>query len=81
MTIRRLIDRGFPSYDYPAIRRDATMDNYRAFEASAPQRGTRVEAFAVGNARQLGLERDRPVYPRLRPTQPDGYGEVMERPR
>jgi beta-lactamase superfamily II metal-dependent hydrolase len=61
--IRRLIDRGFPRYDYPSVRRDATMDNYRAFVSSAPQRGTRVEAFAAGSVRQLGLERDRAAYP------------------
>jgi beta-lactamase superfamily II metal-dependent hydrolase len=54
--IRRTIDRGYPRYDYPAVRHDATLDNYRAFVASAASRGTRVERFAVSSARQLRLE-------------------------
>jgi len=54
--IRRMIDRGYPRYDYPAPRRDATLDNYRAFVAAAP-RGMTTERFTVGSATQL-----RPVH-------------------
>ncbi|MDB5071684.1 MAG: beta-lactamase domain protein [Candidatus Eremiobacteraeota bacterium] len=54
--LRRIIDRGYPRYDYPAERHDGTLDNYRAFIASAKIRGTRPERFAVGSARQLRLE-------------------------
>jgi beta-lactamase superfamily II metal-dependent hydrolase len=57
--IRRLVDRGYPYYDYPAVRHDATMENYRAFVASAPRIGMRVERFAVGSATQLRLEHAR----------------------
>ena len=59
--IQRLVDRGYPQYDYPAVRRDATMDNYRAFVASAPRTGMRVERFAVGSATQLRMEHARGV--------------------
>ena len=54
--IRRMIDRGYPSYDYPAARHDATMENYRAFVTSGAGRGMRTERFAAGSARQLRLE-------------------------
>lgn len=54
--IRRIIDRGYPRYDYPVERHDATMDNYRAFIASAASRSMRAERFAVGSARQVRLE-------------------------
>lgn len=54
--IRRMIDRGYPRYDYPAARHDATMDNYRAFITSAASSGTRAERFTAGSARQLRLE-------------------------
>lgn len=61
--IRRLIDRGYPQYDYPAVRHDATMDNYRAFVASAPRIGMRVERFAVSSAMQLRMEHARGADP------------------
>ena len=60
--IRRMIDRSYPRYDYPAVRHDATMENYRAFVASAP-RGMRTEAFAVGSTTQLAPQREPSAFP------------------
>ena len=54
--IRRLIDRGYPRYDYPAVRDDPTMQNYRAFVAAGLGRGMRTERFVAGSSRQLRLE-------------------------
>jgi beta-lactamase superfamily II metal-dependent hydrolase len=53
--IRRLVDRGYPNYDYPVVRHDETLDDYRAFVADARRRGMAVERFAVGSAAQFGL--------------------------
>jgi beta-lactamase superfamily II metal-dependent hydrolase len=63
VSIRRIIDRGYPRYDYPVERHDPTLENYRAFVASAARRGTRAERFAAGSSRQLRLEHAAPDFP------------------
>jgi beta-lactamase superfamily II metal-dependent hydrolase len=60
--IRRMVDRGYPSYDYPQPRSDATLDNYRAFVAAAP-RGMKTERFAVGSRTQLRRPGSEAAYP------------------
>lgn len=51
--ILKLVDRGFPNYDYPAPLNDEMVKNYRAFVAS----GVKTEAFRPGSKTQLGLVR------------------------
>lgn len=56
LPIRRLIDRGYPGYDYPAVSNyDATV-NYIRFVHSIEKHGTKVERLKVGSARQIVLQ-------------------------
>ncbi len=53
LPIRTLIDRAYPTYDYPApTTYDATL-NYIRFVRAIDHHGTTVERFAVGSAMQL----------------------------
>jgi beta-lactamase superfamily II metal-dependent hydrolase len=74
--IRRLIDRDFPRYDYPAVRQDPTMQNYRAFVDSGAGRGMRTERFVVGSVGQLRLEHAAAVLPSFRVRNIAANGEV-----
>ena len=57
--IRKLIDRNWPSYDYPAPLRGGMMENYRAFlKAQAEAAGMKVERFEPGRRDQIVLLRD-----------------------
>jgi hypothetical protein len=53
--IRRIVDRGFPDYRYPAVQTDKSALNYIAFVRSSARRGVRVERLAVGSSRQIAL--------------------------
>lgn len=53
--IRRIVDRGFPDYGYPAAQTDTSALNYIAFVRSSARRGVRVERLVVGSSRQIGL--------------------------
>jgi hypothetical protein len=64
--IRRMIDRGWPNYSYPAPSGAPMMSNYRAFlKWHAEHRGLKVERFQPGRADQIVLVRDRNAYPRF----------------
>lgn len=63
ITIRKLADRGFPNYNYPAPLEDPATRNYRAFVEQASKTGTKVEAFRPGSNTQLGLVRKPGDYP------------------
>ena len=58
MPIRRIIDRGYPSYDYPAPTTYDAALNYIRFVRSAAKHGTRVEQLKVGSASQLVLQHE-----------------------
>lgn len=64
--IRRILDRGWPDYDYPAPSGSAMMKNYRAFLAwQRVHRGLEVERFEAGRADQIVLRkapRDFPTF-------------------
>jgi beta-lactamase superfamily II metal-dependent hydrolase len=54
--VRQLIDRGYPSYDYPApATYDATL-NYIRFARAAEKHGTKVARLQVGSSRQIALQ-------------------------
>jgi len=62
--IRRVIDRGWPDYDYPEPLTDPSVANYRRFlEARQRADGLAVERFGVGRADQIRLVRDAGRYP------------------
>ncbi len=61
--VRKLYDRGFPNYNYPAPLNDAMVKNYRAFVTAAPKLGTQVEAFRPGSDTQMTLVRSPKDYP------------------
>ena len=76
LPIRRMIDRGYPRYDYPVARHDATLDNYRAFVVSAASRGMRTERFVAGSGRQLRLEHAPAEFPSFAVRNIAANGEV-----
>lgn len=55
ITIRELIDRGWPDYNYPAPPRDATSLNYIALAKSLASHGTKVQQARAGSTQQLAL--------------------------
>jgi beta-lactamase superfamily II metal-dependent hydrolase len=62
--IRKMLDRGWPNYSYPAPSGAPMMSNYRAFlKWHAEHRGLKVERFQPGRADQIVLLRDRSAYP------------------
>ena len=64
--IGKLIDRGYPNYDYPAKVTDATALNYIQFVQAAVRRGLVAEQVKVGASTQIELIRSRDRYPEFR---------------
>lgn len=63
-SIAKVLDRGWPSYDYPEPIRNATVDNYRAFlDWQMAHNGMKVERFTPGRDDQITLLRDAKKYP------------------
>ncbi len=64
LPIRRILDRGWPGYDFPYPVRDAMVQNYRAFlKWQVEKKGMKVERFEVGRNDQLVLLGARAKYP------------------
>lgn len=64
VAIRRLLDRGWPSYDFPAPSGSAMMKNYRAFlQWQAEHNGLQSERFEPGRADQIILRRNPRDFP------------------
>ena len=62
--VRRMIDRGWPDYDYPEPLDNPSIDNYRRFlDARRASDGLGVERFAAGRSDQLRLVVDPGAYP------------------
>lgn len=62
--IRRMLDRDWPRYDFPAPSGGEMMRNYRAFlQWQRENRGLQAERFEPGRADQLVLVRDRAAFP------------------
>ncbi|RPI28547.1 MAG: hypothetical protein EHM61_04760 [Acidobacteria bacterium] len=56
VAIRTMLDRGWPTYDYPAPLQGAMMDNYRAFlKWQTENRGMKVERLKPGRNDQIRL--------------------------
>lgn len=64
LSIGKVIDRGWPDYDYPAPISNPTVDNYRKFlDWQSANRGLAVEQFQPGRNDQLVLLRDPKAHP------------------
>lgn len=75
--IGTLLDRGWPSYSYPAPIESAAMQNYRAFVRwQAENNGMAVERFTPGRNDQVVLRRDRKSYPTFEFRNVGANGEV-----
>jgi hypothetical protein len=61
--IRKIIDRNFPSYDYPIPHAGPQQKNYQEFVRSFVQRGGRAERMIPGVASQIALTRQAEKYP------------------
>src|SRR5262245_44214080 len=61
--IQRLIDRGWPSYDFPAPFTDSTMVNYRRFLEAQKTHGMIVSQFLPGSRTQIRPVRDTAAFP------------------
>jgi len=62
--VRRVIDRGWPDYDYPEPLTDPSVANYRRFlQARRQTDGLVVERFRPGRSDQIRLVRDPAHYP------------------
>ena len=64
--IARILDRGFPFYDYPAPIQGEDARNYAAFAQYASDHGTKVERFLAGSSTQVSLLRDPKRFPTFR---------------
>ena len=61
---RKMLDRGWPTYDYPALSKDPNLANYRAFLAwQQKTNGLTVERLRPGRNDQIVLKRDPAKYP------------------
>ena len=74
LRIRTLIDRNWPSYDYPAPLKGAFMDTYRAFSGS--EHGMKVERFEPGRNDQIVQLRAPAKYPGFEVRNVAANGEV-----
>jgi hypothetical protein len=63
VSVRELIDRGWPDYGYPAPPRDPTSLNYIALARSMANRGTHVQRAKAGSLHQLALRHDAASHP------------------
>ena len=64
--ITTMIDRGWPSYDYPVPVAGAWMPDYRAFVAHHQKtRGMTPQRIAVGRRDQIALRRQPAAYPQF----------------
>lgn len=74
--IGKIIDRGFPNYNYPAPSTDEGVTNYIRFIRSIEKRGTKIEKFRAGSSRQIGLQHSQSNYPNLTVRNLAANGEV-----
>ena len=62
LPIRTLIDRGYPSYDYPAPLNNEAALNYIRYAHAMEKHGSKVERLKVGSAKQVVLQHDAAAY-------------------
>lgn len=64
LPLGKLLDRGWPDYNYPTALTAPFITNYRAFaDFQVRNRGLKIEAFKPGRSDQIVLLRDAKAYP------------------
>jgi beta-lactamase superfamily II metal-dependent hydrolase len=61
--IGKIIDRGFPNYNYPVPSTDDGVTNYVRFVHSREKRGAKIEKFRAGSSRQIALQYSQRAFP------------------
>jgi beta-lactamase superfamily II metal-dependent hydrolase len=75
--IRRMIDRGWPDYDYPEPLDNPSIANYRRFlEVRRRADGLEVERFVAGRSNQIRLLREPSAYPSFQVRNLHANGDV-----
>ena len=75
--IGTLIDRGYPSYDFPDPQpASETFKNYRSFVAEQVKKGMKIERIEVGRNDQITLKRDAARYPAFEVRNVSANGDV-----
>lgn len=77
LRIGKLLDRGWPDYNYPMPMESLTMKNYRAFvKWQADHNGMKPERFAPGRNDQVVLRREPEKYPQFEFRNIGANGEI-----
>jgi beta-lactamase superfamily II metal-dependent hydrolase len=63
LNIHKIIDRGYPNYNYPIPSADEGVANYIRFVRSIEKRGTKIEKLSAGSSRQIALQHSQNDYP------------------
>ena len=79
--IRKMIDRGYPNYDYPTAekfrkRNGKLFKNYELLLKEREEKGQKNEQFAVGSDKQLVLKNNAALYPTFRIQNIAGNGRI-----
>jgi beta-lactamase superfamily II metal-dependent hydrolase len=74
--IRRLLDRGWPDYQYPVPFTDSSMAHYRRFLDAQRARGMSVARFQAGSRSQIAQTRNAQTYPTFEVRNIVGNGDV-----
>lgn len=79
--IRKMIDRGYPNYDYPTAekfrkRNGKLFKNYELLLKEREAKGLKNEQFAVGSDKQLVLNNNAALYPTFRIQNIAGNGRI-----
>jgi beta-lactamase superfamily II metal-dependent hydrolase len=61
--IKTIIDRNYPSYDYPVPQNGPQVRNYKEFGRSFIERGGRIERIIPGSRRQITLTQEATKFP------------------
>lgn len=76
LSISTMIDRGWPTYDYPAPVTDSVVANYRRFLATRAASGMQIERFRVGARSQIVMRREATRYAECKVRNIVGNGAV-----
>jgi len=76
LPVSTLIDRGYPSYDYPAPLALDNQRNYINFVRSRERRGLKVERLRIGSSSQIAAQHDQSGLPGIEIRNLAANGEV-----
>lgn len=78
LNISTLIDRGYPTYDYPTAAKvsGAHISNYKLYVAARDREGKKNEGFVIGSNSQIKLLKDPGSYPTFEVRNIVGNGKI-----